>query len=62
MSHFSMKKLLRESELNESVSLCLSVGLLLSEVRGVITYEWSAAVDGVWMERSVTLLMFKALS
>lgn len=56
MPHFSMKKLLRESELNESASLCQSVGLLLSEVRGIITYEWIAAIDGVGMERRVTLL------
>lgn len=57
MSHSGMKQLLRESELNESVSLCLSVGLLLSEVRRIITYEWTAAIDVVEMERRVTLLI-----
>lgn len=50
MPHFSMKKLLRESELNESV------GLLLSEVRGIITYEQASVIDGVGMETRVTLL------
>lgn len=56
MPHFSMKKLLSESELNESASLCLSVGLLLSEVRGIITYERAAVIDGVGMETRATML------
>lgn len=62
MSRFSMKKLLRGSELNESVSLCLSVGLWLSQVGRIITYEWTAAIDVLGTERRVTLLLSKAFS
>lgn len=39
-----------------SLSLALSLGLLLSEVRGIITYEWVTVIDEVEMERRVTLL------
>lgn len=56
------KKLQRESELNESLALCLAVALLLSEVRRVITYEWTAAIDVVGMERGASSLHYKALS
>lgn len=53
-----------EGELNEyvSLSLSLSVGLLLSEVWGIITHEWATVIDEVEIERRVTLLFQKALS
>lgn len=57
MLHFSMKKLLRESELNESASRCLSVGLLLSEAPGIITYERLSVIDGSGMETRATTLL-----
>ena len=51
-----------EGEWIKWVCLSLSVGLLLSEVRWIITYEWAAVIDGLGMETMVTMLFYKALS